>query len=235
MRQYLVYAGRDSRDFGVYITGSGTYDAPAKDYKTYSVPGRSGDLVLPGNRWANGSLKYPAFIAGRNFEQNIAEFRSFLNAHTGYQRLVDSYHPDEFRNALFDSAIKVEVTKLRDAGTFDITFNVDPRRFLLSGETVTTLTATGTIINPTPFVSRPLLRVYGTGMIGIGNDTITISTNASYTDIDCDLREAYRDTTNLNANVSLSGLDFPGLAPGTNNIVLTGVTQVEITPRWWKI
>lgn len=235
MRQWLTFGGIDSRTYGVYISGSGTFNAPSRNYQTYAVPGRSGDLVLDGGRWSNGTLAYPAFIAGRLFRDNIQSFRNALAALTGYQRLTDSYHPDEFRRALYQNGLKVEPTTLFDAGQFDIEFNVDPRRFLLSGETVTELTATGSIINPTLFASRPLLRVYGTGTVKIGSDTITISRNASYTDIDCDLRECYRGTANLNANVSLSGLDFPELAPGADQIVLSGVTKVEITPRWFRL
>lgn len=235
MRNYLTIGGVDSRDYGVYISGSGVFNSAPRVYSTFPVPGRSGDLVLDGGRFSNGTLKYPAFIAGPQFRQNVDGFRNALAALVGYQRLVDSYHPDEYRMVLFQSGLTVDPTKLFDAGKFDLTFNADPRRFLLSGETVTTLTATGSITNPTLFASRPLLRVYGTGTVKIGNDTITISTNTSYTDIDCDLREAYRGTTNLNANISLSGLDFPDLEPGTNNVVLTGVTRVEITPRWWRV
>lgn len=234
MRGYLTYAGNDSRTYNVYLSGSGTYNSPAHQYSTYAVPGRSGDLVLDNKRWSNCTLTYPAFIA-KDFNNKMQSFRNMLNAYVGYQRLTDSYHTDEFRRALFQSAVSVKPTKVFDAGEFDITFNVDPRRFLLSGETVTTLTASGSISNPTAFESRPLLRVYGTGTVKIGNDTITISANASYTDIDTDLRECYKGTDNLNANVSLSGLDFPGLKPGTNNIVLSGVTKVEITPRWWRV
>ncbi len=234
MRGYLTYAGNDSRTYNVYLSGSGTYNSPAHQYTTYAVPGRSGDLVLDNKRWSNGTLTYPAFIA-KDFNNKMQSFRNVLNAYSGYQRLTDSYHTDEFRRALFQSAVSVSPTKVYDAGSFDITFNVDPRRFLLSGETVTTLTASGSVSNPTSFESRPLLRVYGTGTVKIGNDTITISTNASYTDIDTDLRECYKGTDNLNANVSLSGLDFPGLKPGTNNIVLSGVTKVEITPRWYRL
>lgn len=235
MRNYLTVGGIDSRTYGVYISGSGVFNSTPRAYSVFAVPGRSGDLVLDGGRFNNGTLKYPAFIAGPQFKQNMDDFRNALAALVGYQRLVDSYHTDEYRMVLFQSGLTVNPTTVFDAGKFDIVFNADPRRFLLSGEAVTTLTATGSISNPTLFASRPLLRVYGTGTVKIGNDTITISTNASYTDIDCDLREAFRGSTNLNGNISLSGLDFPELKPGANNVVLTGVTKLEITPRWWRI
>ena len=77
MRNYFTLDGVDSRDFGVYISGQGTFNASARDYNMIPVPGRNGDLVGPEKRFQNGTLVYPAFIYA-NFKQNIADFRNFL-------------------------------------------------------------------------------------------------------------------------------------------------------------
>ena len=96
-----------------------------------------------------------------------------------------------------------------------------------------TFTSNGSIENPTEFESKPLLRVYGTGTLGIGSQSITISQADVYTDIDCEMMDCFKGTANKNANVSFSDYNFPTLMPGTNGISLTGITKVEITPRWW--
>lgn len=235
MRQYLIFNNADSRNYEVYISGPGVFDSAEREYSAISVPGRTGDLIMDGKRYKNRELKYPGFIY-RDFQANIARWRNFLASCVGYQTLTDSYDPDHFYRALFKGPLKVNPTKKLDAGEFDMEFTIDPRRWLISGQTTTTLTATGSITNPTLFEARPLLRVYGTGTVKIGNDTITISTNSTYTDIDCDLREAFRGSTNLNGNISLSGLDFPAFGAGANNITLSsGITRVIITPRWWEL
>lgn len=134
MRNYFIYNGRDSRDFGVYISGQGTFKAPQKAYQFYNIPGRNGALIGYDNRFENIDISYEAFIY-KDFNKNIAEFRSFLLSVPGYARLEDSYHPDEFRMAAYVGPFDPTITSKNDAGSFVITFNCKPQRYLLSGET----------------------------------------------------------------------------------------------------
>jgi phage-related protein len=235
MRNWFVLNGVDSRDFGVYISGQGTFSAPRREYNMIPIPGRNGDLVGNEKRFENLELTYPAFIY-TNFKQNIRDFRNFLLSLVGYHTLTDSYHTDEFRMALYEGEFEPEVQPRNDAGQFDIVFNCKPQRFLNSGTEVTTLTASGSITNPTRFASQPLLRVYGSGQLGINSDTITISRADVYTDIDCAMMDCFKGTTNRNQFVSFSSYNFPVLQAGENNFSLgSGISRVEITPRWWRL
>lgn len=235
MRNYFTLDGVDSRSFGVYISGQGTFSAPGREYNMVPIPGRNGDLVGPERRFENGSLVYPAFIYA-NFKQNIADFRNFLLSLYGYHDLIDSYHPNEIRKVLFQGTFEPDVTTKNDAGSFELEFNCKPQRFLASGNEVTTLTADGSITNPTRFASQPLLRVYGAGVLGIGSQSVTITQADVYTDLDCEMMDAYKGTANKNNYVQLSNYNFPVLEPGVNSFSLgSGITRVEITPRWWQI
>lgn len=236
MRNHLLIDGTDSRTFGVYISGSGTFNSPARALDMIQVPGRNGDLIGPSTRLQNGTLTYPASFIFQNFDANLAAFRAFLLASATYRRIVDTYHPDEYRLGVFKGPLTVTPIKTLHAGQFDLSFDVMPQRFLISGETAVPLTASGTITNPTQFPAKPLLRVYGAGALGINSDTITISQADTYTDIDCELGMAYKGTVSKNAYVTLSGIDFPTLRAGSNSISLgTGITRVEITPRWFTV
>ena len=236
MRNYFTFDGRSSSDFGVYLSGTGTYGSPARAYNMISVPGRNGDLVGIENRLENVELTYPAFIYA-NFQANVRALRNYLLSKFGYCRLQDTYHPGEYRKAVYRGGLDPEVLQNHRAGSFDITFECEPQRYLTSGETVTTLTASGTITNPTLFASRPLLRVYGTGILGIGSQSITILSGAgSPVDIDCEIMEAYQGTVSKNAFIQLSNYTFPALQPGANSISLgSGISRVDITPRWWEV
>ena len=235
MRNYFTLDGVDSRDFGVYISGQGTFNASGRDYNIIPVPGRNGDLVGPEKRFLNGTLTYPAFIYA-NFKQQIEAFRNFLLSLVGYHDLIDSYHPNEIRKVLFKGPFEADVEPKNDAGRFDIEFNCKPQRFLASGNQVTTLTADGSITNPTRFDARPLLRVYGTGTLGIGSQSVTITQADVYTDLDCEMMDAFKGTANKNPYVQLTNYNFPVFVPGVNNISLgSGITQVDITPRWWLV
>lgn len=234
-RQYLIIDGHDSRDYGVYISGQGTFASPDREYELIDIPGRNGALIGQERRFETAVVTYPAFIV-RNFKDNIAAFRGLAASRDGYFRLEDTYHPDEYRLAIYRGGLEPDVLDNNKAGRFDVTFECKPQRFLKTGEDTVTLTATGTINNPTDFDASPLLRVYGAGVLGIGSQSITISAADVYTDIDCDIMEAYKGTTSRNAYITLSGNDFPTFAPGTTSISLgSGISRVEITPRWWRI
>jgi len=137
MRNYFTFAGVDSRDFGVYINGQGTFSAPEKAYNFYPIPGRNGDLIGSDHRLENISVTYSAFIY-KDFKQNVENFRTFLLSLDGYQTLTDSYHTDEYRMACYVGPFDPKVSSKNDAGTFNITFNCKPQRFLNDGDTVLT-------------------------------------------------------------------------------------------------
>lgn len=234
MINYFIYDGVNSRDFGVFISGTQVFDAPARSIDTVVVPGRNGTLTLDNNRFENVEMTYPAFIYDA-FPVNIIGLRNFLLSSAGYRRLEDTYNPETYMMARYVSGLSVSPTDSRLEGEFDITFDRMPQRFLKIGEQPQEFTAAGTIKNPTLFDARPMLRVYGTGSLGIGSETITISTNPGYIDIDCQMMDAYYGATNCNSYITLSSGNFPVLKPGDNGITLSSITKVIVTPRWWYL
>ncbi len=133
-RNNLIFGGVDTADYGVWITGEGTFAAPERDVEVVSVPGRNGDLIVDNGRWKNIKVTYPAFIPNA-FDDLIGPFRSAICKKRGYQRLEDTYHPDEFRMAAFSSGLTPKISgSFNRTGDFDITFNCKPQRFLKSGE-----------------------------------------------------------------------------------------------------
>ncbi len=246
MINYITYGGKSLRDFNLYVNGGGTYNAPAKVYTTLEIPGRSGLLLYDEKRFENIEVTYPSAFINPNFETNIAALRDYLYSLSGYQRLEDTYHPNEYRMAYYTSGLEVSVDMLNKFGVFDLVFNCKPQRFLKSGETLTKvyLKSSGdppiALTNPTSYNSKPLIRLYGTGEVGINGSTITLTDNSSYyTFIDCESMEIYRSLSNpfsANDKVILSDYKFPELVPGVNNFTAAeGITQIYIRPRWWTI
>ena len=71
----------------------------------------------------------------------------------------------------------------------------------------------------------------------IAESTVTLLGNPTY--IDCDIGECYmiknNEIVSLNQYIDL-GSDLPKLSSGTNTFALDNtVTQLEVTPRWWKV
>ena len=65
--EYLTFNGKNSAEFGVWISGGGTYNAPARDVEMVSVPGRNGDISYDNGRFQNVAVTYPAFISRKTF------------------------------------------------------------------------------------------------------------------------------------------------------------------------
>lgn len=229
----LTFNSINSLTYGVYISGTGVFNAPARDREMIQVPGRNGDIIIDHGRYQNIEITYPAFII-KDFASNLRIWANKLLEPVDYVRLEDTYYPDEFRLAVLSQGMVVDPVSWLAAGSFDLIFNCRPERFLKSGENVTTFTAGGTINNPTDMPSKPLIRVTGAGTITVNGTAIEIASHSlSYIDIDCDLQEAFCGSTNANQYISLS--EFPKLDSGANSVALTGVTKVEITPRWWRL
>lgn len=236
MRNFLTFDGVDCRDFGVYISGQGTFSAPARAYEMQEIPGRNGALIGYDAHLENLELTYQAFVYA-NFRESIRGFRNFLLSRIGYKRLVDTYHPDEYRMACYVGPFEPDVLNDNKAGSFALTFSCKPQRYLMSGENVITITSSGTIYNPTLFDAQPLMRIYGSGTMYIGSESsLTVEPSIyPYIDVDFALMEAYSGDDNCNEFVSLSDNDFPVIPPGSTTISLDGITKVEITPRWWQV
>lgn len=243
MNESLTFAGINSGTYGVYIAGESVYNAPERSVEMVTIPGRNGNLAIDGGRFENIEVTYPAFLAEPSqaaFAESVADFRNAILSKVGYQRLTDDYNPDEFRLAVYRSGLEVKPRVYNRVGEFTLTFDCKPQRFLLSGEQAVTLTASGSITNPTRFPSKPLVRVFGAGTLTIGDNAITISSAISAgIFIDFESFEAWAEDggtiTPQNGNIAI-GNQSPQLEPGANTITLgAGITQVEITPRWYII
>ena len=137
----LTFNGESSKDYGVYITGAGVYDAPKRDVEMITIAGRNGSFPLDHGRFENIEVTYPAGIFGDNeedFADAISDFRNMLCSANGYCRLEDEYNPDEYRMAVYKSGLEVDPTLLK-AGEFEITFECKPQRYLKSGEIPVTM------------------------------------------------------------------------------------------------
>lgn len=220
---------------GIYVDASLSFNKPLKNVETFSVPGRSGDLVTDYGTFQNVLIPYPCFIRG-NFNTAFDTLVNTLGAYVGYQKIECSNDTTHFRLGVPVIPEAPTAKLLNKDGYFNLVFNCKPQKFLTSGETATTYTsASSTVTNPTKFASKPLIRVTGTGSCTVNGVTITVTGSNPYVDIDCEAMECYYGTTSVNSLVSFSGNDFPVLSPGSNAIVKNTVTSITITPRWWEL
>lgn len=173
----ITFGGVNSADFGIYISGEGVFNAPKRDVEMISIPGRNGEIALDKGRYENIEVTYPAFnyeADYSDFAQNLADFRNAICSQVGYQRLTDTFHPDEYRMATYIDGLEIKPIKYNTASEFEITFNCKPQRWLTSGETPVVVTSGDELTNPTLYESSPLLEIAGYGHIQMGESSINI-------------------------------------------------------------
>ena len=175
--KYFTFDGASSRDYDVYITGEGVFNAPERDVEMFTIPGRNGSYALDHGKFNNITVTYKAGLVDAsesNFADKMSNVRNWLCSKVGYKRLSDDYNANEYRMAVFKSGVPVEHVDLK-TGEFDITFECKPQRWLTSGETATSVANNGTLSNPTLFDSEPLLAVKGYGTIGFNGYEVEIN------------------------------------------------------------
>ena len=178
MQHDLIFGDVHSVDYGIYISGEGVFDAPEREVEMISIPGRNGAFALDKGRFENIEVTYPAIVREEDlasFTENLDAFRNAICSQKGYQRLTDSFHPDEYRMATYISGLEVKPIKYNTAAEFDIVFNCKPQRYLMSGESELDITSGDIILNPTMFEANPMLEVEGYGNIDLNGYGIELT------------------------------------------------------------
>ena len=178
--EYLVINGRDSRDFGIYLIDGNIFDYTIREYESYQVPGRNGDVTIDKGRWKNISVTFKC-AAYDNAREKLDMWRAFLlsgmnvireieHASTETGTLVPGYHgsykietsiePDLFRIGMISSVSSPELSLQGGGGFVEVTFDCQPQKYLKSGLEPMDITAgVSNLYNPTHYDARPLLKV----------------------------------------------------------------------------
>lgn len=266
----LTFDGINSLDYGIYITGEAVYNAPERAVEMVTIPGRNGALAIDQGRFENIEVTYPCGCFAdtqADFASKVSAFRNAIASRYSYKRLTDEYNADEYRLGLYKSGLEVSAISYHRAGEFDITFDCKPQRFLLDGDTpydfVTSydglldddsvqltdengndleggIAVNMSLANPTPFASKPLLIVTGSGTVDIGSQLITISgiTASTVIYIDCETMEIYTISggvpSGAGSRVTFNTNDFPTI-PSGNSGVTYSTQGLQIIPKWWRL
>lgn len=230
----LTFNGKNSALYGLMVTGSGTYNAPERDYESIAIPGRNGELTLDNGRFKNIRVTYPAFVRPP-LADNMRLIRAWLCSVQGYARLTDDYDPGYFRLARFVDGLTVEGKAMNTVGEMKIQFDCQPQRFSIAGETPLTylsIVRGATITNPEAFPALPIIKTSKAGTITVNGKRLTVPSAGEELTIDCEMQAAYAGTTSYS---SLVEGEWPVLEPGENTLSWTVGMVTEIIPRWWTV
>lgn len=243
----ITFNGVSSDTLGIVIENPPDFKAPEKDYDTYHVPGKSGDIYVDHGSYKNTKVSYNIALGSyeASFQDLTRTVTDWLFSTNKYAVLTDSYDSDYYRYAFYQGSTDV-ANVLWTAGRATVEFDCKPFRFLLSGKTPSEdIAGSIELPNPTPYSSKPLIQVTlktaGTGgSVTWGSKTITISadTDATTILIDSELQDCYYDTLNLNPYVSFSGDgEFPEIpSSGVTVSISEEIDHIKILDyRWYVI
>ena len=174
----LVFGNVSARDYGIFISGEGAYDAPVRNVEFVTVPGRNGAIPIDKGSYDNITIEYPAFtfaLTQAEFRKKLTDFKNAIMSQIGYQRLVDTYHPDEYRMAIYCEGLEVDPIYYSRAGSFTLKFTCKPQRYLTSGENEIEVNNGDVVNNPTLFDASPLLKIDGYGTVSFNGYEIEIT------------------------------------------------------------
>lgn len=245
-RHTLSVGGVDlTATYGLYVDTAMSYNKPAKNVETISIPGRNGDLVIDYDTFKNVVITYPCFMKG-NFDEDFWRLMSALAGMKGYQQIICSNDPNRYREGVPIIQQNPKVKRLNKDGYFDLLFNCKPQRYEYP-QTWEEITGSQ-IYSGSPLTFRPIFKVTGSGTITVAvthqgeqnpykTYTITVTSNTGVLYIDCESMECYKDSrTFANNLVTLSPNEYPVFEQGSRQIVSTsGFTKVEINERLWYL
>ena len=162
MRSTIYFNGKSSADFGLIVEYYPESVHAARRGELIPIPGRNGVIIREDGAYDTYSQTFQIWFRNtlnRDTFQTARDVAEWLLGASGFCRLEDTYEPEHFRLARFVGPLNVE-TVLKNHGRATLEFDVQPQRYLKSGETPLTFTggSTTSITNPTQFEARPLLK-----------------------------------------------------------------------------
>lgn len=177
MRNVLTYGDISSSDYDIFIGQETIYNVPERAVEVVSVPGRNGALTIDQGHYENVSIEYYCFVEGQTEAEMHAKYNAYKNAIAsvvGYQKIVDSYYPNEYRLGLFIEGIEADSVALGTGLEFRLIFNCKPQRYLANGDDEVTVSDGDIVNNPTLYDAEPLLMVEGYGNVGFNGYNINV-------------------------------------------------------------
>lgn len=230
----IWFDGVSSESVSVFVESYPERIIPARKIDIVSVPGRNGDLIFPQDAYKNYDQEYEIYVSAKKTGlNNMANAVSFWLMKEGYRRLEDSYDPDVYRMAHYTGGINVE-NYLNEYGRATIKFNCMPQRWYKSGSYPIVMKQGVKLYNPSPYPSKPLIKVIGSGngTVTVGETVISLKNIDGYLLIDSDMMHCYKETENCNSKMSGQ---FPIMGKETAITWDGGITSVIVTPRWYTI
>ena len=235
-QEYIVFNGRSSKDFGLYISSDFKMKSARNDIQVVEVMGRDGAVLIPNKRLLPVEQTIPFFIKlnskdKRTFTDIAKEISAWLHTST-WTELKFSWDPLYTYRAIMLEDFEIEET-VRKLGKVAITFKLHPVKYLESGKTLSDVANGATITNPTTLPAKPYFELRGTGnvTVSIGNESMRFQNVTTGINVDCEKYSVWFG--NSSAYEQLATDNFLTIKPGVNTVRLDNSNfTLRLRPNW---
>lgn len=230
-RSYIFCNNINSNDLGLIIENTPEIPTTNFNYDEIEIDGGENLTIRSGFSDVEFKIDFTYFAEPEEYLMKKQRIDSWLLGNVNKYLI---YSLDDF------SAYKVKKVAIDNTTTtsryvrhFTATFTCAGLKYLSSGLKPLILTSSGVELNNFgSYEANPIIKIYGTGTITVtvNGKSFTVKNISNYVVIDSELKECYKDGTNMGKN--MTG-DYPILSIGKNVISWTGaVSKIELTPRW---
>lgn len=127
----FIFNNVDCRHYNLYVEKYPNRSVPNRKILSYSIVGRSGNLIVDQDSYENVMQSYDVFAKGdsnESLQEYLRDISAWLVSVSGYKELRDSYDPDIYRLARVANAPEF-INSLNKFGRATIEFDCKPERF----------------------------------------------------------------------------------------------------------
>ncbi|MZK53658.1 phage tail protein [Clostridium beijerinckii] len=219
----LVFNNKNNLQMGLKVVKLPEIQDSTKSINNIDIEGRDGGLT-EFNKYIKDTKQVECDFRGSNPDKIIRWLR-------GKGPVIFGNRPDRFYDAEINNSVPLSQVIENKLYNFIVQFDCQPFGYLLDGQEIITLTNGTTLLHSkADYKSLPLITIYGTGSctFNINGRTFTITEIGTSITIDSDIEGCYNGKDNM-----ING-KYPYLDIGENVISWTGtgVTKVDVMPRW---
>ena len=248
----FYFKNRLAKTFGIELQSPVTVSEPVPRVTRISAPGRNGDYVLFDGSYENRAITARCYILDYAMPGQAAKINEWLVGEAGMFEFRDTEDGLHFMRARCTSGVPLN-TRAHVLGDFELTFDADPRRFLLPGQKPI-LPDSGYIRNARSYTAYPIVTftvtalpatlVYIVGNANIHIDIPNESGLAGITEISYDAERDFAYTADNDGKLKdMSEYCYAdntvSLKPGeTFFSTSSGNAKAglkSVIPRWWEL
>lgn len=176
----FTFNGVNCESLGMVVERYPFRPFPTRKQTIYSVPGRSGDLIIDEDAYENTTQEYEVYVGhdSETMQEKLTAIAAWLLTPSGYCVLTDTYDPAVKRYARFIGGVNF-MNSLNKFGKATATFSCKPQRYpatdvVYSGTLSDISPVTITLPTSGRLPSYPLLEITGAG----ANTSFRITTGA---------------------------------------------------------